>query len=77
VLDDTPRHSRRGRDRRFAEDESEACSGPPVARYFADELQAALSIRHQWVMLARRREQRTTPWRADQTFTWLALTCGG
>lgn len=56
----------------FAPDVRPRCSGLPVARYSAADLEAALGTRWQMINESRR-ELRTTPGDTSQPFTWAAF----
>jgi 2-polyprenyl-3-methyl-5-hydroxy-6-metoxy-1,4-benzoquinol methylase len=56
----------------FASDGPETCSGLPVARYDAGELVAILH--DSFRVIARRREEHTTPAGAIQPFTWIVAS---
>lgn len=53
----------------FAPDGPEQCSGLPVRRYSADELAGLLDG---FDPVEARRQVHTTPWGAEQAFTWVA-----
>jgi trans-aconitate methyltransferase len=53
----------------FAPDGPESCSGMPVQRYSADELEAVLEG---FDVVSTRRHVHTTPWGAEQPFTYVA-----
>ncbi len=53
----------------FATDGPEQCSGLPVRRYSADEL---LGLLDGFELVEARRQVHTTPWGAEQAFTWVA-----
>jgi trans-aconitate methyltransferase len=55
----------------FAPDGPQHCSGLPVARYDPREL--ARQLGSGWMLIARDREQYTTPAGAAQPFTWAAF----
>jgi len=59
----------------FADDGPEQCSGLPVARYSAAELERALGTA--FLVLEARRELHTTPTGAAQPFTWVAARAAG
>ena len=54
----------------FAADGPESCSGLPVRRYSATDLEEALGDR--FIALETRREEHITPRAAVQPFTWIA-----
>jgi hypothetical protein len=56
----------------FARDGRPRCSGLPVARYSAADLEAALGTRWQMINESRR-ELHTTPSDTSQPFTWTAF----
>ena len=58
----------------FALDGPEQCSGLPVNRYDAGSLAAEFAP--EWEAVADTREQHTTPWGAEQSFTWVVLRRG-
>ena len=58
----------------FAADGPPSCSGLPTGRYSVEQLHEALGGPRRWRVAATRREHHTTPWGADQPFTWMALT---
>ena len=57
----------------FAADGPETCSGLPVARYSAGDLEALLDG---FTVLDSRREEHLTPGGAIQPFTWIAAKRG-
>ena len=59
----------------FAPDGPEECSGLPVHRYGPGDLTAALAAAG-FVAVEERREVHTTPWGAEQPFTWVAARRG-
>jgi SAM-dependent methyltransferase len=58
----------------FAPDGPPRCSGLAVTRYDPEELAARLGAR--WSLIARAREEHTTPGGAVQPFTWTAFRRG-
>ena len=60
----------------FAPDGPEACSGLPVSRWSADALADHFG-EHGFSLEHSEREVHTTPWAADQPFTWVRLRRDG
>jgi SAM-dependent methyltransferase len=55
----------------FAEDGPESCSGLSIQRYSAEDLARVFSS--DFVLEKSEREIHLTPWRAEQSFTWVVL----
>jgi 2-polyprenyl-3-methyl-5-hydroxy-6-metoxy-1,4-benzoquinol methylase len=55
----------------FAEDGPESCSCLPIQRYSAEDLVRVFS--GDFVLEKSERETHLTPWRAEQSFTWVVL----
>ncbi len=74
VLDDTVAAAGAALVGTFAADGPQACSGLPTVGYTVDQLHEALGGPRRWQVRAARRECHTTPWGANQPFTWIAVT---